>query len=383
MNSGLSSAARLADAGRVVIKIGSSLLIDKESGQLNTGWLESLAGEIQALHARGQQVLLVSSGAIALGRAYLEMGPQQRKLREHQAAAAAGQVLLAHAYRELLGAHGIKVAQVLLTLEDTEDRRRYLNARNTLETLLGLGVVPVINENDTVATEEIRYGDNDRLGARVAEMVSADCLVLLSDVAGLYDKDPNASSDARLIAEVRDITPDIEAMAGSARTAYGSGGMATKVAAARICMSAGCATVVADGHHDKPLARIADGAPCTWFLPSSTPLAARKQWIAGTLEPHGELHIDAGAERALQEGSSLLPVGVVEVSGSFARGDAVEVVLNGKAIARGLTQYNSTEATTLVGAHSADIEARLGYQRRKEIIHRDDLVLLEQNDNNE
>ena len=379
MNSGLSSAARLVEARRVVVKIGSSLLIDKETGQLNRRWLDTLAFELQAMLARGQQVLLVSSGAIALGRAYLEMEPQQRKLREHQAAAAAGQVLLAHAYQELMGAHDVKVAQVLLTLSDTEDRRRYLNARNTLETLLGLGVIPVINENDTVATQEIRYGDNDRLGARVAEMVSADCLVLLSDVDGLYDRDPTQHKDARLIGEVSEITSEIEAVAGSARTAYGSGGMATKVAAARICMSAGCATVIADGHHEQPLARILDGAPCTWFLPSSTPLAARKQWIAGTLVPHGELHIDAGAEQALRSGSSLLPVGVADVSGTFARGDAVDVVFNGKAIARGLSEYDSTEAAAIRGAQSAEIEAKLGYQGRKEIIHRDDLVLLEPN----
>jgi len=383
MNSGLSSAARLTGARRVVVKIGSSLLIDKETGQLNRRWLDTLAFELQAMLARGQQVLLVSSGAIALGRAYLEMDPQQRKLREHQAAAAAGQVLLAHAYQELMGAHDVKVAQVLLTLADTEDRQRYLNARNTLETLLGLGVIPVINENDTVATQEIRYGDNDRLAARVAEMVSADCLILLSDVDGLYDADPTTHSDARLIGEVSEISPEIEAVAGSARTAYGSGGMVTKVAAARICMSAGCATVIADGHHEQPLARIADGAPCTWFLPASTPLAARKQWIAGTLEAHGEVHIDAGAEQALRSGSSLLPVGVTKVHGDFARGDAVDVMFDGKAIARGLTEYGSSEAALILGAQSTEIEARLGYQGRKEIIHRDDLVLLDKNGSNE
>lgn len=380
MNAGARTAAdagALTEAGRVVIKIGSSLLINKESGELNSAWLSSLAAEVQSMLDRGQQVLLVSSGAIALGRAYLEMNPGQRKLRELQAAAAAGQVLLAHAYQELLGAHGLKVAQVLLTLEDTEDRRRYLNARNTLETLLSLGAVPVINENDTVATQEIRYGDNDRLGARVAEMVSADCLVLLSDVDGLYDADPTSNAGAQLIAEVREITPEIEAVAGAARTAFGSGGMATKVAAARICMSAGCATVITAGHQEKPLQRLIDGAPCTWFLPSSTPLAARKQWIAGRLEPRGELHIDAGAERALRGGSSLLPVGVTQVQGNFARGDAVNVVFDGRAIARGLTEYDSGEARRIQGRQSADIVSELGYQGRKEIIHRDDLVLLD------
>jgi len=383
MNSGAqaAAAATLGQARRVVVKVGSSLLIDPQSGALNRAWLQSLAGEFVQMLARGQQVLLVSSGAIGLGRAYLDMDASHNRLQEHQAAAAAGQVLLAHGYQELMGAHGVKVAQVLLTLEDTENRRRYLNARSTLETLLSIGVLPVINENDTVATQEIRYGDNDRLAARVAEMVSADCLVLLSDVDGLYDVDPTTHSTATLIPEVREITAEIEAVAGSARTAYGSGGMATKVAAARICMSAGCATVVAGGQHAAPLQRIAEGADCTCFLPASTPLAARKQWIAGTLTPHGQLQIDAGAEQALRAGSSLLPVGVREVAGSFARGDAVEVVVEGRSIARGLVGYDSDEARRIIGHKSGDIEAELGYQRRNEIIHRDDLVLLEQSVN--
>jgi len=288
--------ARLTDARRVVVKIGSSLLIDSASGQLNRTWLESLAAELGSMQAGGQQVVLVSSGAIALGRAYLEMSSAQSRLQELQAAAAAGQVLLAHGYQELMAAHKVKVAQVLLTLGDTEDRRRYLNARSTLDTLLDLDVMPVVNENDTVATQEIRYGDNDRLAARVAEMIGADCLVLLSDVDGLYDADPGTNDNANLIPEVTEITAEIEAVAGAARTDFGSGGMATKVAAARICISAGCATLIADGHHDRPLQRIVDGADCTWFLPSRSPLAARKQWIAGTLTPAGSLHIDAASD---------------------------------------------------------------------------------------
>jgi glutamate 5-kinase len=378
MNATGTHTARLTDARRVVVKIGSSLLIHKDNGGLNRAWLESLAGELAAMIASGQQVVLVSSGAIALGRAYLNMQPGQRRLEEHQAAAAAGQVLLAHAYQELMGAHGIKVAQVLLTPEDTEHRRRYLNARSTLETLLDLGALPVVNENDTVATQEIRYGDNDRLGARVAEMISADCLVLLSDVDGLYDSDPSANSSAELIPEVREITPELEALAGASRTAYGSGGMATKLAAARICMSAGCATLIANGHRLEPIAAVHSGSPCTWFVPSSTPLAARKQWIAGTLTPAGRLIIDAGAEQALRKGGSLLPVGVQSVEGHFGRGDAVAIsTADGRDIAHGLTAYDSSEAKQILGCQSQAIEEKLGYRGEEELVHRDNLVLLE------
>lgn len=371
-------AKRLSDAGRVVVKIGSSLLIDKSNGELNRVWLESLAGELAQLMTNGQDVILVSSGAIALGRAYLNMRPGQLRLDEYQAAAASGQVILAHAYQELMGAHDIKVAQVLLTPDDTEDRRRYLNARSTLETLMELGALPVVNENDTVATQEIRYGDNDRLAARVAEMVSADCLVLLSDVDGLYDADPTENSSAQLIPEVREITPELEALAGESRTAYGSGGMATKLAAARICMSAGCATLIADGRHVLPLRAVMEGANCTWFLPSKTPLAARKQWIAGTLTPAGRLTIDVGAEEALRNGGSLLPVGVQAVEGSFERGDAIAISsADGRDIGHGLTAYDSDEARMIMGVRSQEIEMKLGYQGREAMVHRDNLVLLD------
>ncbi|MGI9343718.1 MAG: glutamate 5-kinase [Gammaproteobacteria bacterium] len=368
----------LADAGRVVIKIGSSLLVDAETGRLNRRWLESLADEVVRLRERGQQVLIVSSGAIALGRRYLGLSPAQSRLEDHQAAAAAGQVLLAHAYQDLLDDRGVRIAQILLTLDDTEDRRRYLNARSTLATLLKLGVVPVINENDTVATQEIRYGDNDRLGARVAEMVSADCLVLLSDVDGLYSSDPSSDTDAELIAEVREITADIEARAGASSTPFGSGGMVTKLAAARICMAAGCATLIANGHRLEPMRAIEAGAPCTWFIPRKSPRAARKQWIAGSLTSRGKLMIDAGAERALASGSSLLPVGVVGVEGDFERGDAISVVSSdGRDIARGLAAYSSADARTIQGRRSEEIDSLLGYGGRDEIIHRDDLVLMD------
>lgn len=370
--------ARLTEARRVVVKIGSSLLIEKQDGSLNRAWLESLAGELAAMIKEGQEVVLVSSGAIGLGRGYLDMQPGQQRLEELQAAAAAGQVMLAHAYQELMGSHEIKVAQVLLTPDDTEDRRRYLNARSTLETLLKLGVMPVVNENDTVATQEIRYGDNDRLGARVAEMISADCLVLLSDVDGLYDSDPTQNSDAKLIPEVRDITAELEAVAGESATAYGSGGMATKLAAARICMSAGCATLIANGHRMAPLAQVKAGDSCTWFVPSNTPLAARKQWIAGALTPAGKVTIDAGAEEALRKGSSLLPVGVKAVEGTFGRGDAIVIVTeDGREIAHGLTAYDSGEAGQILGCRSETIEQKLGYSGDKQLVHRDNLVLLD------
>ena len=370
--------SQLSAGKRVVIKIGSSLLVDTAAGTLNRPWLESLAGEVVRLKQRGQQVLLVSSGAIALGRRYLNFASDQRRLEEHQAAAAAGQIVLAHAYQDLLDRHNIKVAQVLLTPDDTEDRRRYLNARSTLETLLALGVVPVINENDTVATQEIRYGDNDRLAARVSEMTSADCLVLLSDVDGLYESDPSINPDAALIPEVHEITPELESICGSSRTEYGSGGMATKLAAARICMSAGCATLIASGLELAPLLAVENGGPCTWFLPNKTPLAARKQWIAGTLATRGALTIDAGAERALNEGKSLLPVGVVAVDGRFSRGDAVSIKgSSGCELGRGLAAYDSDDAQVIRGQRSQDIERLLGYRGRDEMIHRDNLVLLD------
>ena len=372
------AAAALKDARRLVIKIGSSLLVDGKTGQLNRAWLDSLADEVLRLSRRDQQVLIVSSGAIALGRRYLGLSRDQRRLEELQAAAAAGQVLLAHAYQDTLGKRGQRVAQVLLTLDDTENRRRYLNARSTLERLLKLGVVPVVNENDTVATQEIRYGDNDRLAARVAEMVSADCLVLLSDVDGLYDSDPAANANAQLIPSVSEITPELESIAGTSSTEFGTGGMATKLMAARICVGAGCATIIANGHAMQPLARIEDGAPCTWIAPRGTPLAARKQWIAGSLVPRGVLVIDDGAERALQDGRSLLPVGITGVEGRFERGDAVTVRnLKGREIARGLAAYASDEVTRLCGRRSEDIEALLGYQGRKEVVHRDNLALLD------
>jgi len=371
------TARRLSAAKRVVVKVGSALLVDAEKGRLNRAWLESFAADVARLRERGQEVILVSSGAIALGRRHLQLSSGKLKLEESQAAAAVGQIRLAHAYKELLEVHEITVAQILLTLGDTEQRRRYLNARGTLNTLLSLGAVPVINENDTVATAEIRYGDNDRLAARVAQMVGADCLVLLSDIDGLYTANPNEDPDAELVARVLEITPEIEAMAGGAGSAMGSGGMQTKIAAAKIAVGAGCHLCIAKGAYQHPLQRIEEGAPCTWFVPSSTPVAMRKQWIAGTLKPSGAIAVDDGAVRALLGGKSLLPAGVTRAVGRFERGDTVSIVgPDGVEVARGICAYSDSDTARIMGRKSAEIEQVLGFRGRDEIVHRDDLVVL-------
>ncbi|MET0496868.1 MAG: glutamate 5-kinase [Steroidobacteraceae bacterium] len=376
MTTGNDSASPLLQARRVVVKVGSALLVEAVSGNVNRAWLETLASDIARLRARGQDVLLVSSGAIALGRRQLGLDPGKLRLEESQAAAAVGQIRLAHAWKEVLEHHGLNVAQILLTLGDTEERRRYLNARNTLATLLKLGAIPVINENDTVATAEIRYGDNDRLAARVAQMMSADCLVLLSDVDGMYTADPTRDPQATFIGEIRAITPEIERMAGGAASSVGSGGMATKIAAAKIAVSAGCHMCVALGRELHPLSRVADGGRCSWFFPSATPATVRKQWIAGALKPTGELYVDVGAATALRSGKSLLPAGVTRVGGRFDRGDAVIVRdAAGAEIARGLSAYSSSDAERLRGRQSGEIEALLGFRGRDEVIHRDDLVI--------
>jgi glutamate 5-kinase len=371
------TAHRLSEAKRVVVKVGSTLLVDPDKGRLNRAWLESFAEDVASFRKRGQDVILVSSGAIALGRRHLNLSAGKLKLEESQAAAAVGQIRLAHAYKELLDAHEITVAQILLTLGDTEQRRRYLNARVTLNTLLSLGAVPVINENDTVATAEIRYGDNDRLAARVAQMVGADCLVLLSDIDGLYTANPTEDPEAEFIGRVLEITPAIEAMAGGPGSVMGSGGMQTKIAAAKIAMSAGCYLCIAKGAVEHPLRRIEEGARCTWFVPSSTPLATRKQWIAGTLRPAGAIVVDDGAVRALMGGKSLLPAGVIRAVGRFDRGDTVSIIgPDGSEVARGICAYSDSDAARIIGRKSSDIEMVLGFRGRDEIVHRDDLVLL-------
>jgi glutamate 5-kinase len=371
------NAAPLVRARRLVVKVGSALLVGGDSGRVNRAWLETLVEDLVRLRKRGQQLILVSSGAIALGRRRLGLRSGTLRLEESQAAAAVGQIRLAHAYKELLEAHEVTVAQVLLTLEDSERRRRYLNARATLDALLALGSLPVINENDTVATAEIRYGDNDRLAARVAQMVGADCLVLLSDVDGLHSADPNKDPRARIVPEVTHITPEIEAMAGRSASLVGSGGMTAKILAAKIAVAAGCHMCIAAGHHRHPLRRLEEGAECTWFVPSATPLAARKQWIAGTLRPAGAITIDAGALRALLDGKSLLPAGVTGARGRFERGDTVSVLTaEGVEVARGIVAYSDGDAARIMGRQSSEIEQLLGFRGRDEMIHRDDLVLL-------
>jgi glutamate 5-kinase len=372
-----SSVSPLASARRIVVKVGSALLVDQESGQLNRRWLETLVDDLLQLRSRHQQVILVSSGAIALGRRQLKLAKGALRLEEKQAAAAVGQINLAHAYKELLEDKGVTVAQVLLTLNDSEVRRRYLNARATLSTLLELGAMPVINENDTVATAEIRYGDNDRLAARVAQMASADCLLLLSDVDGLYTADPNKDPNAQFIARVRQITPEIEAMAGRSLSDVGSGGMATKILAAKIAVAAGCHMCISAGHHEHPVRRIEEGARSTWFEPAANPKAARKQWIAGTLRPAGALNIDEGALKALHAGKSLLPAGVRSATGRFDRGDTVSVIApDGTEVARGIVAYSDLDAARIVGRKSSEIEKLLGFSGRAEMIHRDDLAIL-------
>ena len=366
----------LTGTKRMVVKIGSKLLVEQEAGTIHRTWLNALADDIAGLVRNGSEVILVSSGAIAVGRRHLGLTRGKLKLEESQAAAATGQIRLAHAYLETLARHDITVAQVLLTLDDTEERRRHLNARSTLNTLLRLGTVPVINENDTVATSEIRFGDNDRLAARVAAMMNADLLVLLSDIDGLYSADPRLDPDATFVPEVPKITPEIEAMAGSAPPGHSSGGMVTKLAAARIAVAAGCRMVIADGRAMHPLAAIDAGARATWFLSQVAPLTARKRYIAGSLNPAGSLILDNGARRALAHGKSLLPAGVTAVEGDFRRGDAVVVrALDGAEVARGLTAYSAADARRIIGHKSREIEAILGYRGREELIHRDDLVL--------
>ena len=365
---------RLAASRRLVVKIGSTLLVDRASGALRSDWLTGLAEDVATIRQAGAQVILVSSGSIALGRGVLGLGAGGLSLEQSQAAAAVGQIRLARAYEEALAPHGIVTGQVLVTLEDSSDRRRYLNSRATMETLLALGVTPIVNENDTVATDEIRFGDNDRLAAQVAVTCGADVLVLLSDVDGFYSGDPSLDPAARRFDHVGRITPEIEAMAGDAVSGLSKGGMRTKLMAARVATDAGCAMAITLGSARNPLTALENGAPATWFAAQTDPQAARKRWIAA-MKPKGEVTVDAGAEAALRQGKSLLPAGVVAVTGRFGRGDPVTVRgAAGAHLGIGLARYTAEETRAIRGRRSADIEAILGYKGRAALIHRDDLV---------
>ena len=367
--------ATLSSARRVVIKIGSALLVDRSSGDLRKDWLLALAEDVAMLKQRGIDVVLVSSGSIALGRGVLGLPRSELPLEQSQAAAAVGQIRLARAYEEALTPHGLVTAQVLVTLEDSEDRRRYLNSRATMDQLLSLGVVPIVNENDTVATDEIRYGDNDRLAAQVALTTGADTLILLSDVDGFYSDNPSLNPAATRYDVIHEITPEIEAMAGEGTSGLSKGGMVTKLWAAKIATAGGAAMAITEGSAMRPLSALENGAPATWFSAKTTPQLARKRWI-GSMKPRGEIAVDAGAIRALQAGKSLLPAGITDVSGRFGRGDPVAILdPTGHKLGQGLSAYSAQEAATIKGRQSTEIEALLGYPGRAALIHRDDMAL--------
>ncbi|RAP39892.1 glutamate 5-kinase [Rhodovulum viride] len=366
--------ASLSSARRLVVKIGSALLVDRATGSLRADWLKGLAQDVAMIKARGTDVVLVSSGSIALGRGVLGLGLGTLALEQSQAAAAVGQIRLARAYEDCLEPHGITTAQVLVTLEDSEDRRRYLNSRATMETLLGFGAVPIVNENDTIATDEIRFGDNDRLAAQVAVTVGADVAVLLSDVDGFYTANPMQDPEAHRFDLIEEITPEIEAMAGDAGSGLSKGGMKTKLMAARTATGAGCALAITEGSRMRPLKALDEGAACTWFRPKGDPRAARKGWIAA-MKPHGFLRVDAGAAGALKSGKSLLPAGVTEVTGDFGRGEPVAILgPQGEGLGTGLSRYTSAEARLIKGCRSGEIESILGYPGRAALIHRDDMA---------
>jgi glutamate 5-kinase len=366
--------AALTSARRLVVKIGSALLVDQSTG-LRSDWLRSLATDVAAIRARGTDVILVSSGSIALGRGVLGLPRSELALEQSQAAAAVGQIRLARAYEEALAPHGITTAQVLVTLEDSEDRRRYLNSRATMETLLSLGVTPIVNENDTVATDEIRYGDNDRLAAQVAVTIGADCLVLLSDVDGFYSDNPNTNLDAQHYDIIDKITPEIEGQAGDAGSGLSKGGMKTKLMAAKLATDAGCRMAIALGTPLNPLKKLDDGGRCTWFTAQTNPQAARKRWIAA-MKSHGDIAVDDGAQAALKSGRSLLPIGITATAGTYQRGDPVAIVTaRGERIGLGLSRYSSDEAQAIKGLRSQDVAGVLGYEGRGVFIHRDDMVI--------
>ena len=373
------AAAAIGSAQTIIVKIGSSLLVEDSQNLVDAGWLAGVAGDIAMLRKAGKNIVVVSSGAIALGRRELGIEGRDLALEEKQAAAATGQVTLAHAWREALASHGIGVAQILLSPEDTETRRRHLNARATMGALLELGAVPVVNENDTVATAEIRFGDNDRLAARVAAMISADLLVLLSDIDGLYTANPRQNPDATHVPQVDSLNDEVMAMAGQANAAYASGGMITKLEAARIAMNAGCGMIICDGRGAQPLSAVMKGGRHTLFRAEHSPLTARKRWIGGSLNPRGRLRVDAGALGAIRQGRSLLPAGVTAVNGDFERGDLIAIEDDsGQVIGHGLSAYSAADTRVILGHKSREIERLLGYRGRDEVVHADNLVMLEQ-----
>ena len=375
----LTAAAAIESAKTIILKIGSSLLVEESSNRVNADWIAGMARDIAMLRRDGKHVVVVSSGAIALGSRELGIDGRTLALEEKQAAAATGQVVLAHAWREALAGHDIGVAQILLSPEDTETRRRHLNARATMTALLDLGAVPVVNENDTVATAEIRFGDNDRLAARVAAMISADLLLLLSDIDGLYSGNPRQDDSAHHVAHVDTMSDEIMAMAGNAHAAYASGGMVTKLEAARIAMHAGCGMVICSGQRQRPVTALVEGARNTLFRAEHSPLTARQRWIGGSLTPRGSLRVDAGALRALRKGRSLLPAGVTAAGGTFDRGDLIAIEdATGQVIGHGLSAYSVEDARIILGHKSSEIESLLGYRGRDEVIHAHNLVMLEQ-----
>jgi glutamate 5-kinase len=372
----LETTYKIGKTGTIIIKIGSSLLVD-DTGDLRERWLTSVCSDITKLKASGKQVIIVSSGAIALGKKSLGLGGKPQRLDDAQAAAAIGQIKLARAFEDSLSENNHTVAQLLLTLNDLEDRPRYLNARATLEALLVKGIIPIINENDTVATSEIKFGDNDRLAARVAQLAGADLLFLLSDINGLYSADPRHNQNAKFLSVVTEITDDIVRMAGPTQTAFGTGGMATKIAAAQIALASGSSMIIANGHAPYPITRIADGEQHTLFKTNNKPLEARKQWIRSLTAPKGSITLDQGAVDAVHQGASILPAGVTDISGDFERGDLVSMIdTKGQNIGQGLISYAAADVHRIKGKKVKDIRSILGYAGRSALIHRDDLILL-------
>tara|TARA_Y100000996_G_scaffold111205_1_gene82264 strand:+ start:698 stop:1807 length:1110 start_codon:yes stop_codon:yes gene_type:complete len=367
----------LEDTKRIVIKIGSSLLFHEDSNKLNEKWLSSLAEDIRYLNENHKEVIIVTSGAIALGAKDLDLDSNEMKLDINQAISSVGQIHLMSSYKNAFEKNEIKIAQILLTLDDTEQRRRSINARRTIDTLLKMGIIPIVNENDTIATSEIKYGDNDRLASRVAQITSSDCLILLSNINGLYSSDPKNNDKIKLISEITEINEEIEKMVGDSISELGKGGMKTKISAAKTAMAAGCHMAITNGTINNPIKALFKKRPCTWFKPSRTPLASRKQWIVGTMKPIGTVIIDEGALIALKKGSSLLPAGIIKVSGEFLRGDVVSVLSQeNEKIGLGLAGYSSNDTNKIMGHKSNEIAEILNYSYREEFIHKDDLVLI-------